>query len=167
MEECVKGWGFRIALLIHLCGTRRLTFGAHWKCIPGTGNVVTYIVMQRYRYNVPMIKKNLRPTIDLKGTQGGGETGLPVVCLDHTIHPSLASNSWSSGLSLLSAGITGTSYHAWLPVFLMQCKSVFNWLKIIETMELTNKSQLRSVSNPIVHSGTDHISIKKYSYTEV
>lgn len=36
------------------------------KCIPGTGKVVTYIVMQRYRYKVPIIKKNLRPTIDLK-----------------------------------------------------------------------------------------------------
>lgn len=67
--------------LIPLCGTRGLTFGAHWKCIPGTGSVVTYIVMQRYRYKVPMIKKNLRPTMDLKGTQKWGETGLPVVCL--------------------------------------------------------------------------------------
>lgn len=47
-----------------------LTFGAHWKCIPGTGRVVTYIVIQRYRYKVPMIKKNLRPTIDLKEKQG-------------------------------------------------------------------------------------------------
>lgn len=47
-----------------------LTFGAHWKCIPGTGRVVTYIVIQRYRYKVPMIKKNLRPTIDLKEEQG-------------------------------------------------------------------------------------------------
>lgn len=43
-----------------------LTFGAHWKCMPGTGSVVTYMVTQRYRYNVPMIKKNLRPTIDLR-----------------------------------------------------------------------------------------------------
>lgn len=38
-------------------------------------------------------------------------------------------------------------------------------------MELTKKYQLhrilRPVSNPIVHSETDHISIKKYLYSEV
>ena len=33
--------------------------------------MVTYIVIQRYRYKVPIIKKNLRPTIDLKVREGG------------------------------------------------------------------------------------------------
>lgn len=42
------------------------TFGEHLKCIPGTGRVVMYIVMQRYRYSVPTMKKNLLPMIDLR-----------------------------------------------------------------------------------------------------
>ena len=33
--------------------------------MPGTGSVVMYMVTHRYRYNVPMMKKNRRPTIDL------------------------------------------------------------------------------------------------------
>ena len=65
--------------------TQALTFGAHWKCIPGTGRVVTYIVIQRYRYKVPMIKKNLRPTIDLKEQQGWGKTSLLVVSVANAI----------------------------------------------------------------------------------
>lgn len=36
------------------------------KCIPGTGSVVTYIVIQRYRYSVPTIQKNLLLIIDLQ-----------------------------------------------------------------------------------------------------
>lgn len=42
------------------------TFGEHLKCIPGTGRVVMYIVIQRYKYSVPTMKKNLLPIIDLK-----------------------------------------------------------------------------------------------------
>lgn len=36
------------------------------KCMPGTGSVVTYIVMHRYRYSVPTIQKNLLLMIDLE-----------------------------------------------------------------------------------------------------
>lgn len=35
--------------------------------------MVTYIVTHRYRYKVPIIKKNLRPTIDLKVKEGRGK----------------------------------------------------------------------------------------------
>lgn len=35
--------------------------------MPGTGSVVTYIVIHRYKYNVPTIQRNLLPIIDLKG----------------------------------------------------------------------------------------------------
>lgn len=44
-----------------------LTFGEHLKCIPGTGSVVTYMVIHRYRYSVPTIQKNLLLIIDLAG----------------------------------------------------------------------------------------------------
>lgn len=37
------------------------------KCMPGTGSVVTYIVIHRYRYSVPTIQKNLLLIIDLEG----------------------------------------------------------------------------------------------------
>lgn len=36
------------------------------KCMPGTGSVVTYIVIHRYRYSVPTIQKNLLLIIDLE-----------------------------------------------------------------------------------------------------
>jgi len=36
------------------------------KCMPGTGNVVTYMVTHLYRYRVPTIKKNRRPIIALQ-----------------------------------------------------------------------------------------------------
>lgn len=36
--------------------------------------MVTYIVIHRYRYKVPIIKKNLRPTIDLKVKEGRENT---------------------------------------------------------------------------------------------
>jgi len=36
------------------------------KCMPGTGNVVTYMVTHLYRYKVPTIKKNRRPIIALQ-----------------------------------------------------------------------------------------------------
>lgn len=36
------------------------------KCIPGTGSVVTYIVIHRYRYSVPTMQKNLLLIIDLE-----------------------------------------------------------------------------------------------------
>lgn len=45
---------------------KKFTFGEHLKCIPGTGSVVTYIVIQRYRYSVPTIQKNLLLIIDLE-----------------------------------------------------------------------------------------------------
>lgn len=35
-------------------------------CVLGTGSVVMYMVMMRYRYSIPIRKKNLRPMIDLK-----------------------------------------------------------------------------------------------------
>lgn len=35
-------------------------------CELGTGSVVMYMVMMRYRYSIPIRKKNLRPMIDLK-----------------------------------------------------------------------------------------------------
>lgn len=41
------------------------------KCMPGTGSVVTYIVIHRYRYSVPTIQKNLLPIIDLEGRREG------------------------------------------------------------------------------------------------
>lgn len=41
------------------------TLGAQVICIPGTGKVVTYIVMQRYMYRVPIRKKNLLATMAL------------------------------------------------------------------------------------------------------
>lgn len=34
--------------------------------MPGTGRVVTYIVIQRYRYSVPTMQKNLLLMIDLE-----------------------------------------------------------------------------------------------------
>lgn len=34
--------------------------------MPGTGSVVTYIVIQRYRYSVPTMQKNLLLIIDLE-----------------------------------------------------------------------------------------------------
>ena len=43
-----------------------LTFGAQVMCMPGTGRVVMYMVTQRYRYSVPMRKKNRLLAIDLK-----------------------------------------------------------------------------------------------------
>lgn len=43
-----------------------LTFGAHVICMPGTGRVVMYIVTQRYKYRVPMRKKNRLLAIDLQ-----------------------------------------------------------------------------------------------------
>lgn len=36
------------------------------KCIPGTGSVVTYIVIHRYRYSVPTMQKNLLLIMDLE-----------------------------------------------------------------------------------------------------
>lgn len=41
------------------------SFGEQLKCIPGTGSVVTYIVIHRYRYSVPTMQKNLLLIIDL------------------------------------------------------------------------------------------------------
>lgn len=35
-------------------------------CMPGTGRVVMYMVTQRYKYRVPMRKKNRLLAIDLK-----------------------------------------------------------------------------------------------------
>lgn len=43
-----------------------LTLGAQVICMPGTGRVVMYIVTQRYKYSVPMRKKNRLHAIDLK-----------------------------------------------------------------------------------------------------
>lgn len=43
-----------------------LTFGAQVMCMPGTGKVVIYIVTQRYKYRVPMRKKNRLHAIDLQ-----------------------------------------------------------------------------------------------------
>lgn len=40
------------------------------------------MVMQRYRYKVPIIKKNLRPTIDLKARKGGKQTECKVYVKD-------------------------------------------------------------------------------------
>lgn len=42
------------------------TLGAQFICIPGTGRVVMYMVTQRYKYRVPMRKKNRLITIDLQ-----------------------------------------------------------------------------------------------------
>lgn len=47
----------------------RFTFGEQLKCMPGTGRVVTYMVIQRYRYSVPTMQKNLLLMMDLE-TQG-------------------------------------------------------------------------------------------------
>lgn len=44
---------------------RLLTLGAQFICMPGTGRVVMYMVTQRYKYRVPMRKKNRLITIDL------------------------------------------------------------------------------------------------------
>ena len=119
-----------IAFPIPLCGTRGLTLGAHWKCIPGTGNVVTYIVIQRYRYNVTMMKKNLSPTIDLQKKQGWGETSLPVVDFVIIIYfGGLACTTLRSQTRDPSAwaswvlGLQGLSYHAWIQYF---NQSMFN-----------------------------------------
>lgn len=43
-----------------------LTLGAQFICMPGTGRVVMYMVTQRYKYKVPMRKKNRLITIDLQ-----------------------------------------------------------------------------------------------------
>lgn len=43
-----------------------LTLGAQFICMPGTGRVVMYMVTQRYKYRVPMRKKNRLITIDLQ-----------------------------------------------------------------------------------------------------
>ena len=43
-----------------------LTLGAQVMCTPGTGRVVMYIVTQRYKYRVPMRKKNRLHAIDLQ-----------------------------------------------------------------------------------------------------
>lgn len=51
---------------------KEITFGEQLKCMPGTGRVVTYIVIHRYKYNVPTIQKNLLPIIDLE-EEGVGE----------------------------------------------------------------------------------------------
>lgn len=40
------------------------------------------MVIQRYRYKVPIIKKNLRPTIDLKIRKGGKEIECKVYMQD-------------------------------------------------------------------------------------
>ena len=42
-----------------------LTLGAQVMCMPGTGRVVMYMVTQRYKYRVPMRKKNRLHAIDL------------------------------------------------------------------------------------------------------
>lgn len=47
-------------------GSKKFTFGEHLKCMPGTGSVVTYIVIHRYKYSVPTIQKNLLLIIDLE-----------------------------------------------------------------------------------------------------
>ncbi|VCW66105.1 unnamed protein product [Gulo gulo] len=47
----------------------QFTFGEQLKCMPGTGRVVTYMVIQRYRYSVPTMQKNLLLMMDLE-TQG-------------------------------------------------------------------------------------------------
>lgn len=43
-----------------------LTLGAQVICMPGTGRVVMYMVTQRYKYKVPMRKKNRLHAIDLQ-----------------------------------------------------------------------------------------------------
>lgn len=43
-----------------------LTLGAQVICMPGTGRVVMYMVTQRYRYKVPIRKKNRLLAIDLQ-----------------------------------------------------------------------------------------------------
>lgn len=45
---------------------KQFTFGEQLKCMPGTGSVVTYIVIHRYRYSVPTMQKNLLLIIDLE-----------------------------------------------------------------------------------------------------
>lgn len=44
------------------------------KCIPGTGSVVTYIVIHRYRYSVPTMQKNLLLIIDLEKGKNRADT---------------------------------------------------------------------------------------------
>lgn len=44
----------------------QFTFGEQLKCMPGTGRVVTYMVIQRYRYSVPTMQKNLLLMMDLE-----------------------------------------------------------------------------------------------------
>lgn len=56
---------------------RRRTLGEQLKCMPGTGSVVTYIVIHRYRYSVPTMQKNLLLIIDLEN----GKTGHSVTKL--------------------------------------------------------------------------------------
>lgn len=56
----------------------RITFGEQLKCVPGTGSVVTYIVIHRYRYSVPTIQKNLLLIIDLE--KKGKDLSLEVLC---------------------------------------------------------------------------------------
>ena len=46
-----------------------LTLGAQVICMPGTGRVVMYIVTQRYKYRVPIRKKNRLLAIDLQNGQ--------------------------------------------------------------------------------------------------
>lgn len=50
------------------------TFGEQLKCIPGTGSVVTYIVIHRYRYSVPTMQKNLLLIIDLEKGKNRADT---------------------------------------------------------------------------------------------
>lgn len=62
--------------LLHGCAQRNmtdahsevcilLTLGAQVICMPGTGKVVMYMVTQRYKYRVPMRKKNRLIAMDL------------------------------------------------------------------------------------------------------
>lgn len=57
-KNALKHLGIYVCLL--------LTLGAQVMCMPGTGSVVMYIVTQRYKYRVPMRKKNRLLAIDLK-----------------------------------------------------------------------------------------------------
>lgn len=60
------GQGENIQIKIWKSSQKKFTFGEHLKCMPGTGSVVTYIVIHRYRYSVPTIQKNLLLIIDLE-----------------------------------------------------------------------------------------------------
>ena len=58
--------------------------------MPGTGRVVMYMVTQRYRYSVPMRKKNRLLAIDLKQHEGPEPTFIELISLQKVkVIPSL------------------------------------------------------------------------------